>query len=71
VVALLDTDVLRSVSATYLKPMLLLLQHACAAAASASASVSDIIARFERKGYKLVGIKVMVPTRVSGGTCHP
>jgi hypothetical protein len=26
----------------------------------------DIIARFERKGYKLVGIKVVVPTAVRG-----
>jgi nucleoside diphosphate kinase len=25
---------------------------------------ADIIARFERKGYKLVGIKVIVPTAV-------
>jgi hypothetical protein len=26
--------------------------------------ISEIIARFERKGYKLVGIKVMVPSQV-------
>jgi nucleoside-diphosphate kinase len=26
--------------------------------------IADIIARFERKGYKLVGIKVLVPTQV-------
>jgi nucleoside diphosphate kinase len=25
--------------------------------------VGDIIARFERKGYKLAGVKVLVPTR--------
>jgi hypothetical protein len=26
--------------------------------------ISEVIARFERKGYKLVGIKVLVPTQV-------
>lgn len=30
---------------------------------------AEIIARFERKGYKLVGIKVMVPTPVSCTRC--
>lgn len=27
---------------------------------------TEVIGRFERKGYKLVGIKVLVPTPVSG-----
>jgi nucleoside-diphosphate kinase len=26
--------------------------------------ISEVIARFERKGYKLVGIKVLVPSQV-------
>jgi nucleoside-diphosphate kinase len=28
-----------------------------------SLQISEIITRFERKGYKLVGIKVMVPSK--------
>lgn len=28
-----------------------------------SHQISEIISRFERKGYKLVGIKVMVPSK--------
>jgi nucleoside-diphosphate kinase len=33
--------------------------------------IADIIKRFEQKGYKLVGIKILVPTpvRLSAGCC--
>ena len=31
------------------------------------AQISDIIQRFERKGYKLVGIKILVPTEDLAG----
>jgi nucleoside diphosphate kinase len=32
--------------------------------------ISEVIARFERKGYKLVGIKVLVPTQVRTAAAH-
>lgn len=59
--------------------LLLLYCYCChqpvAAAAAAAAAVPDgvqrgliaeIVGRFERKGYKLVGIKVLVPSQVGG-----
>ena len=30
--------------------------------------IADIIKRFEQKGYKLVGVKLLVPTKVSTHT---